>query len=452
MIKSLIHSFAVCPDMQRDYPKVSYGKGVYLYDEQGKQYLDASAGSCAVSNIGHGREDIKEVIQEQLDKVSVIPTHSFSNRIIETYLENLVNFPQGNYTKAWTAMSGTEAVENAVKLAFQYHRVKGNSSRYKIITRFFSYHGNSIFMLDIGGIQSRREMYRQWMKNFPHVSAAYTYRKDPSLTEEEYVDFLVNEFEETVLKEDPNAITAFVAEPLVGAALGAAVPPKGYFKRIKLICEKYDIVFIADEVLSGFGRTGENFGYEHFGFTPDILALGKGISGGYFPLSAVVASQKIADALVQANSTFLGGHTFACNPLGAAVGDKVLSIFHDEKLSENSKAMGRLLKQGMYKLAEKYEIIGDVRGLGLQCGIELVKNHVTKEPFPAELKLSRKIGDISLHNGVVLYPGGGSVDGVRGDHILVCPPLTVNASEIDEILSSLDYSLDKAMSTMTISQ
>lgn len=436
MIESLIHSMAVCPDMNKSFPRIRYGKGVYLFDEQGKRYLDASSGSCAVSNIGHGRAEIAEVIQDQISKVSVLPTHVFSSDIVENYLQRLVDFAPQGFSKAWTVMSGTEAVENAVKLALQYHQLRGEATRYKIISRWHTYHGNSVFMLDIGGMKMRRELYAKWHNNFPHVSPAYVYRKPETLSIPEYVRSLLQEFEQCLLETGPETVAAFIAEPVVAAALGAVPPPEGYFKGIKTICEKYGVVFISDEILCGFGRTGKNFGIQNFGITPDIIAAGKGISGGYFPLSAVLASAKIMAPFIATNSPFLGGHTFACNPLGAAVGMKVLDILKEESLVHNAAAMGALFLDKLQGLLE-YDIVGDVRGLGLQCGIEIVQDKLTKKPFPAELAISRKIGDKALERGVVLYPGAGSVDGRLGNHILITPPLTVSEAELDEIMEVL---------------
>lgn len=434
MIKSLIHSMIVCPDMTKNYPKIKYGKGVFLYDEQGKRYLDGAAGSSSVVNLGYGREEIAEVAKEQMSRAAVLPTHGFSSEVVEHYLERLANFAPEGFKRAWTVMSGTEAVENAVKLALQYHHLKGEPGRYKIISRWNTYHGNSVFMLDIGGMKVRREMYSKWLNNFPHVSPAYSYRMPNGMAEEEYVQSLLEEFENTIIETDPETVAAFVAEPVVAAAMGAVPPPAGYFKGIRHICDKYGILFITDEILSGFGRTGKNFGISNFGIKPDIIAAGKGISGGYFPLSAVIASEKVIAPFVDAKAPFLGGHTFACNPLGAAVGNCVLDIIEREQLVKRSKEMGDIFLEKLRGLYE-YDIVGDVRGVGLQCGIELVQDKVTKAPFPKELLLSKKIGERSIEKGVILYPGRGSVDGVLGDHIMITPPLTINEGELDEIIS-----------------
>lgn len=442
MIKPLIHSMAVCPDMNKQYAKIQYGKGVYLYDERGRRYLDGSSGSSAVSNLGHGRQEIADVISQQVSKIAVLPTHAFNSDIVENYLQRLADFAPEGFVKSWTVMSGTEAVENAVKLALQYHQVRGENSRYKIISRWNTYHGNSVFMLDIGGMKARRQLYTKWLNNFPHISPAYNYRRPSQFSEQEYVQSLLQEFEATILETGPETVAAFIAEPVIAAAMGAVPPPENYFRGMYEICQKYGILFISDEILSGFGRTGENFGINNYGVTPDIIAAGKGISGGYYPLSAVIASEKVIQPLEDSKTAFLGGHTFSCNPVGAAVGTAVLDIIENEQLVRRSKEMGALFLKKL-EVLRQYDMVGDIRGVGLQCGIELVQDKVTKSPFPPELGISKKIGEKSIQKGVVLYPGKGSVDGVAGDHILITPPLTINEEQLDEIVHAIKECIEE---------
>lgn len=431
--------------MNKVYPKIDYGKGVYIYDQSGKRYLDASSGSSSVSNIGHGRSEIVDVIAQQVSKISVLPTHAFNSEVVENYLERLVSFAPAGFSKAWTVMSGTEAVESAVKLALQFHQIRGEFSRYKIISRWNTYHGNSVFMLDIGGMRSRRELYSQWLNNFPHISPAYNYRRPVELNEEEYVKSLLLEFETTIVEEGPESIAAFIAEPVIASAMGAVPPPANYFAGISRICKKYGILFITDEILTGFGRTGKNFGMDNFDVVPDIIAAGKGISGGYFPLSAVIASAHVTQPFIDTKTPFLGGHTFACNPVGCAVGNKVMDILEREQIIGNAQKMGTLFLEKLKTLHE-FEIVGDVRGAGLLCGVEIVKNKHTKEPFPASMAISKKIGEMAIQRGVVLYPGKGSVDGVLGDHLQISPPLVINESQLDEIVDVLKLCFKEVMS------
>lgn len=440
MIEHLVHSIIVCPDMDKQYPKITHGKGIYLFDETGKKYIDASSGAAAVANLGHGIEEIVSVMAAQAGRVSVTPTHAFNSGVVETYLADLVAFAPQGFSRAWTVTSGTEAAENAVKLALQYHQLKGNHHKYKVIARWGSYHGNSIFMLDVGGMKLRRETYGKWMNNFPHIPAAYSYRRPPDMSESAYAAESAAQLEKCLLETGPETVAAFIVEPVVAAALGAVPPPEGYFQEIRRVCTKYDVLLISDEVLTGFGRTGQPFAMSNFGVTPDIIAAGKGMSAGYFPLSAIIASGKVAEVFEQARKPFLGGHTFACNPVGAAVGSFVLKYMQEHQVIENARKMGDLFLHKLKRLY-RHDVVGDVRGLGLMAGVELVSDRITKTPFSPDLKLAAKIGDKALEKGVVLYPGRGSADGFAGDHILITPPLIINEAQLDMIVDAFDESI-----------
>jgi adenosylmethionine-8-amino-7-oxononanoate aminotransferase len=366
---------------------------------------------------------------------------------VEEYLDQLVAFAPAGFTKAWTVMSGTEAVENALKVALQYHQLRGDNKRYKIISRWATYHGNSIFTLDVGGMKIRRQSYGQWMNNFPHISPAYVYRKPVDLSEPEYVHTLATEFENCLIETGPDTVAAFIAEPVVAAAMGAVPPPEGYFTEIYRICQKYGVLFVADEILTGFGRTGKNFGMENFGVVPDIIAAGKGISGGYFPMSAVLASGKVMQPFIDKKAPFMGGHTFACNPVAAAVGKFVIDYLAEENLVNNAQVMGDHLLEALQRLM-KHDIVGDVRGIGLLCGIELVEDKQTRKPFPAEYNISKRIGQKAIDKGVVLYPGKGSVDGQLGDHIMIVPPLIINEQHINELVDVLEESIKEVVNDL----
>ncbi|MDB2555973.1 aminotransferase class III-fold pyridoxal phosphate-dependent enzyme [Flavobacteriaceae bacterium] len=449
MIKNFIHSMIVCPDWNKQYPKITHGNGVFLYDKNDKKYLDASSGSAAVSNLGYGLEGIGEIVKEQINKISVLPTHAFSTEVVEEYMKKLIDFCPPDFERAWTSTSGTEAVENAIKLALQYQQLIGQKQRYKIISRWFSYHGNSIFTLDVGGMKYRRETYGKWMHNFPHIPPVYQYRYGKGLSEEEYCDQCINDLISSIEKNGPETIAAFIAEPIVGAALGAVAPPKRYFSEVKKICEAYGIVFIADEIMTGFGRLGNNFGIERYNTTPDIIASGKGISGGYFPLSAVIANEKISAVFESNASPFKAGHTFACNPLGAVVGSYVIDYMNKNRVVDNASKMGALLKTELNKLKE-FEFVGDVRGEGLLLGIEFVQDRQSKNAFSRELNLSKLIFLEALERGLILYPGSGSQNGILGDHLLICPPLTINKNEVMEISTILQEVLKDLQSKKQI--
>ncbi|HEY0066706.1 MAG TPA: aminotransferase class III-fold pyridoxal phosphate-dependent enzyme [Flavisolibacter sp.] len=431
--------------MDKVYPRITHGKGVYIYDENGKEYLDASSGSAAVSNIGHGIKEMAEIMYEQASKITVLPTHAFSSGVVESYLDELVAFAPDGFEKAWTVMSGTEAIENAIKLAYQYQLLRGEGERYKVLGRWSSYHGNSIFTLDVGGMKLRRDTYSRWMNNFPHLSPAYQYRKPGHLSDLEYSSQLIAELEECITREKPETIAAFIVEPVVAAALGAVPPPHAtYLKQVKKVCEKHGILLISDEVLTGFGRLGANFGIDRWDVVPDIIAAGKGISGGYFPLSAVLAHQKVMQVFKDTKTPFLGGHTFACNPVGAATGRFVLEYMKEHQIIQHAKQMGDYLNQLLQRLLE-LDIVGDVRGVGMLQGIELVQDKITKQPFRKDLAISKRIGQACIDKGVVLYPGGGSVDGNAGDHIMITPPLICEKHHIEKIVDVLEASIREVM-------
>jgi len=395
----LISSTVVCPQPGKEYPRISHGKGIYLYDETGKQYIDGSGAASAVTLLGHGREDIAEVLRRQAACVALTPTHYFSTRVLEEYVAAISDFAPAGMNYAWTVSGGTEAVENALKLARQYHYLSGEPQRYKIIGRWQSYHGSTIGMLDVGGITSRRSMFAPLMRQHPHIPPAYCYRcpfgKVPSSCAIECAAAL----EKLICQEGAETIAAFVAEPVVGAALGAVPAPEGYFQRVREICDRYGVLLIVDEVMTGFGRTGKNFAIEHWGVTPDIIASAKGMSGGYFPLGIVIAHERIVKPLVDRGQSFVGGHTYACNPLGAAVGLYVLNYIKDHNLVDRARALGEYFLQKLSDLLS-LDIVGDVRGMGLLVGIEFVCDKVSKKPWPAALEVSKRIGEIGTpaHN------------------------------------------------------
>lgn len=442
MIQSLIHSQLVCPDLEHDYPRITHGKGVFVYDDQGQRYLDGSAGTAAVSNLGHGIEELAECLKEQALKIATHPAHAFSSDIVEDYFDALVEFAPEGMNKVWTVSSGTEAVESAIKLAYQYHQLKGNPDKHMVISRWGTYHGNTIFALDVGGLKVRRDFYEVYMNNFPHIDPAFAYRFKPEeMSLEEYGQACAQQLEAEILKAGPEQVAAFIAEPVVAAALGAAVPPPNYFKAIRAICDRYDVCLIIDEVLAGFGRTGKNFAIEHFGIVPDIIASAKGISSGFYPLSAVIAHEKITAELEKHNQHFFSGHTYACVPLGAAVGKKVLEYMAEHQVVENAADMGEHLHQHLLKLYQKHPMIGDVRGLGLLQAIEFVQDRGSKKPFPDEWQVAKRVVQKCQDKGVILYAIKGTVDYKHGDHILITPPLTIQAQELQMLVRALDESI-----------
>ena len=438
----VINSHLVCPEYDREYPMLEYGKGVYLFDRDGKPYIDASGCTAAVTHIGHGVEEIADAMANQARKLTLLPTHLFYNETLESYLTKLCHFAPEGFVRAWTICGGTEAVENSIKLAFQYHKAKGRTNRNKVLSRWLSYHGNSILALDVGGMKVRRDYYAELMFNHLHLSACYPYRRDPSLSIEEYEDTLIDEFQQAVDQHSENII-CFLAEPIAGAGAGALEPTPHYFDRIAAICEENDILMISDEVMTGLGRTGKNFGCQHYGTHADILACAKGISGGYLPLGAILAHERVLAPLRERNVPFFSGQTYACTPLAGAVGEAVLEYIQKHRLVENAAKIGAALKEKLESLKE-LPWVGDVRGEGLLLGIEYVLDQTTKEVIPPEKMFAKTVERIAFSEGLITYIGRGNVEGTKGDYMLFAPPLTINIKEAEELTTILKQSIIKA--------
>ena len=441
--KHVINSQLICADYKQEYPMLERGEGIYLYDTDGKEYIDACGCTAVVTTLGHGNEEVALALYEQTKKLSVHPTHLFYNQELEAYLKNLCDFAPIGFNHAWTISGGTEAVENSIKLAYQYHRSKGNRKT-KVLARWGSYHGNSLTILDVGGMKGRRDYYTDLMVGHLHASPCFPYRKPEEMTLKEYEDSLITEFEK-IISENKDDVMAFLAEPLVGAALGACAPTENYFKRISEICKREDILIIADEVMTGFGRTGKNFACEHFGEHADILACAKGISGGYFPLGAVIAHDRVLGPIHESEQPFFSGQTYSCTPQAAAVGNKVLEIIKRDNLVENSKVVGSYLKEKFISLAEEFDVIGDIRGLGLFLSLEFVKDKKTKEVIRPELNFSKLLEKICMTNGLITYGCRGTVELSKGDHMLFAPPLILTTDQADIIIDKLKTSLLEAI-------
>ncbi len=424
------------------------GEGVYLFDDAGKRYLDGSGCTAAVTHIGHGDEKVADALAKQARTLAVHPTHVFHNPLVESYFERLCDFAPDGFTRAWTISGGTEAVENSVKLAFQYHRARGRDGRRRVIGRWSSYHGNSITALDVGGMVARRSYYTDLMPGLHlHASPCLPYRRPAGTTVEEYEDGLVREFEELVASH-PDEIAAFITEPFVGSALGAAGATPGYFERIAAVCRAHDIVMISDEVMTGFGRTGRAFGCEHFGTHADILACAKGISGGYLPLGAVLVRDHISSALRDSGEPFFSGQTYTCTPLAAAVGLAVLDRIEGDGLVENTARVGAYLKSRIQEELADHPLVGDVRGEGLFLGVEFVADRDTKEVMEQSLRFSKRVEAACIDHGLVVLGARGTVESTKGDHLLLSPPLILSHAEADEMATSLAAGVRDAAATL----
>ncbi len=424
---------------RKSYPTAVRAEGVYIYDRKGKAYIDGSGGAVVVS-IGHGVKAIEQAMLRQASRIAFAHGSQFTTEAAVELAEKIVALAPPGLERVYFLSGGSEAVETAVKMARQYQVERGIPSKYKVISRWTSYHGNTLGALALSGHTGRRKYYQPLMQHTPHIAPAYCYRcpfgREPDACALECADDL----EKTILYEGPDSVSAFMAEPVVGATAGALVPREGYFQRIREICDRYDVLLIVDEVMTGVGRTGRNFAVDHWGVVPDMLVGSKGLAGGYTPIYCVVTTERVHTAIKQGSGTFVHGHTYSQNPLSCAVAAAVLDFIREHDLVPRCAAMGRYLLKRLETLY-RHPIVGDVRGLGLMAGVEFVKERATKEPFDPGLKLNALIGARAFDKGLITYPGGGGADGVRGDHILLAPPFIITEEQIDRVVDILDAAI-----------
>ncbi len=433
-----------------DYPKIKYGKGIYLYDDKGKKYLDACSGS-AVANIGHGNEEVAGRAAKQIDKIAFTHLSRFTTDEIEECAQKIAELTPGDLNHVYFVSGGSEAVETAWKLAREYFVERDHhTSKWKIISRWNSFHGNTLGSLSMTGITGRRNIYDPFLADFAKINQAYCYRCPYGKKKYPGCGLAcAYELDHALNRMGAENVMAFVAEPIIGSAAAGVVPPVEYFKVIREICDKHDILLIIDEVMSGFGRTGKNFGIDHFGIVPDIMTVAKGMSCGYTPLGAAIVNEKIFKTIMlDGTGLFIHGHTYGGNPLSAGIANCVLDICKRENYYDNAVKMGRYLKKKMKTLLE-YPIVGDVRGKGLMRGIEFVQDQKTKEPFDKKSDIRGMITRNCLEEGLVVYPGSGSADGIRGDHILIAPPINITKPQVDELFEKLETAIRKSSDYLT---
>jgi adenosylmethionine-8-amino-7-oxononanoate aminotransferase len=422
--------------MGKPQPVIVRGDGIYLYDDQGREYIDAAGGAIVV-NLGHGLVELAEVLKNQAEKVAYTLRHQFSNEPAQALAAKLHTATGGALSRTFFVSGGSEANEVAVKLARKYHIDNDNPSKHKVISRWQSYHGGTMGALSWSGYTDRRRDYVPLFRDFSHVAPAYCYRcwfrQTPESCDLACADALENE----ILCQGPETVAAFIAEPVVGAALAAAVPREGYFKRIREICDRHDVLLIFDEIMTGFGRTGRLFAYEHFGVVPDIMTAGKGMSGGYFPLGGVLATDRVTDTIAAKSGAFMGGYTYSGNPLGCAVGNKAVDYLQEHQLVDRSAALGSLLFDRLQDL-RNHPTVGDIRGLGLMIGVEFVKDKATKQTIDKSLRFSRQLFEEALSQGITVLASDGCDRGQAGDMILLGPPFVITEAQIDEVVERLD--------------
>ncbi|UII54491.1 aspartate aminotransferase family protein [Cytobacillus spongiae] len=426
-------SHLIKPILDTNYPMIDYGKGIYLFDQDGKKYLDASSGAVT-ANIGHGVDEIITAMHDQAKRVSFVYRSQFTSEAAEQLARKIAESTIGDLNWVFFVNSGSEATETALKIAIQYWQEKGIQTKTKVLSRWMSYHGITLGALSMSGHAGRRARFVPLLEDFPVIHPPYCYRC-PYNREVPNCGYVCAQELETVIKRiGADQIAGFIAEPIIGAAGGAITPPKEYYRVIKEICEKYNILFIADEVMTGFGRTGTMLAVEHWDVEPDIVTLGKGMGAGYAPIAAALVSERVMEPILAGSKTIMSGHTLSANPQSCAVSLAVLEYLEKNKIIEDVPAKSAYLVEKLEELRNDFSFIGDIRGKGLMIGMEFVQNLQDKQPFPRNMLVTSNIVEMAQKEGLLLYPAGAGIDGIHGDAILIAPPLTITEQELDELL------------------
>lgn len=431
---------------QADLPVAVAGEGAYIIDAAGKRYLDASGGA-AVSCLGHSDPDVRAAITAQVETLAYAHTSFFTSEPAEALAEALVERAPEGIGRVYFVSGGSEAVESAIKLARQYFLEIGQPARTNVIARWQSYHGNTLGALSAGGNRWRRAQFAPFMVDaMHHVSPCRAYRDmGPDETEDAYADRLAAELEDKILELGPETVAAFLAEPVVGATMGAVPPVAGYFKKIKAVCERHGVLMILDEVMCGMGRTGTLFACEQEGVAPDMIAIAKGLGAGYQPIGALLVSNAIYDAIAAGTGFFQHGFTYVGHPVATAAAGAVLNkVAHPDMLGR-VRAQGEMLMARLESRFGDHPHIGDIRGRGLLIGLELVADRRTKAPLPPDARRAARIRAKAMAEGVMCYPMGGTVDGVAGDHVLLAPPFIIGEAEIEIIVDGLAAALAESL-------
>ena len=422
-------------------------EGVYLWDTNGKRYLDGSSGAM-VSNIGHSNPRVIAAMKAQMDKSTFGYRLHFQNEPAENLARKTAELMPEGLDRVFFVSGGSEAVESAIKLARQYAITQGQNSRWKVISRFPSYHGCTLGALALTGYDPLTRPFEPMMRDMPKIATPRCYLDNDNLDDEarglKYAELLRDE----IIAQGPESVLGFIMEPIGGASTGALVAPDSYYGRIREICDEFGILLIYDEVMTGAGRTGKFVASEHWGISPDIVALSKGFAAGYAPLGAMVAKSSIVNPVLDAGG-FQHGFTYAGNPLACAAGDAVLSELLNQNLIGNAATMGKLLKAKLGALMDRYPFIGDVRGKGLLLAFEFVANRKTMAPLSKELNAHTRLVDLAYERGLIIYSRR-TRGGYEGDHFLICPPLIISAEQIDEIMGTLIESLDVMAAEMNL--
>lgn len=430
------------------YPTAVAGDGVYIIDSNNKRYIDA-CGGAAVSCLGYSHQRLKEAITKQLDTLPFVHSSFFTTAVLEECAQELIADTNSVMSHVYFVCGGSEAIEASIKMARQYFVDSNRPQKRYFIARKQSYHGNTLGALSLGGNEARKAPYKEILIDANHISACYEYReRQAGESAAEYGLRAANELEQEILRLGADNVAAFVAETVVGATAGCVPPVPGYFKRIREICDRYDVLLILDEVMAGMGRTGTLHAYQQEGITPDIQAVAKGIAAGYQSLGAVFTKSFIVEAIRKKSGFFQHGHTYIGHATAVAAGLATQRIIKEDNLLENINKQGEYLSK---QLAERFAdkpYFGDLRGRGLFRAIELVANRETKQPHDSSLPIAQRLRDKAMTNGLMCYPMAGTIDGKLGNHILLAPAYIIQAHEIDEIVDKLYHSVNSVMTSL----
>jgi adenosylmethionine-8-amino-7-oxononanoate aminotransferase len=434
------HAASFFPALGGDLPRISRAQGIYLYDDAGRRLIDAAGGVGAVTSIGHAVPEVIDAIAQQLRTVAFVPWTQFQTEPAERLAEAIAEATPRGLNAVALFTGGSEVTEGAVKLARQHWVARGKPDKYLVVSRWQGFHGMTLGATGFSGHTQRRRKYQPMIHDMPKIGPAYAFRCDDCASGRLRC---ADELERVIRWYGPENVSCFIAEPVVGATMGAVPAPPGYFQRIREICDRYDVLFIADEVMTGFGRTGRWFAIEHWDVMPDILVAAKGVSGGYAPLAVLAAHERVVSPLREAGTPWVAGHTYAQNPVSAAAGLAVLEYIQRHDLVRAASERGAQLLSGLQGLVGRHRILGDARGMGLLLGVELVRDRATRASFPVEAGVAYRFARACIDEGAAVYPGQSGADGLVGDHALVTPPLVITSEQVDELVGSIDRALTR---------
>jgi hypothetical protein len=432
--------------LKRSYPRIARGEGCWLYDDNGKRYFDACGGAF-VTSLGHGNAEVARAVGEQAARLAYVNGTAFTHDPVEDLAAELAGLSAEGLDKILFLCNGSDAVEAALKIARQFWAESGRPEKQKIVALAPSYHGNTLLAMSASARPQYKALFQDWLIDVRTVPAPYPYRCSCRGKNEDCPACSGRALEEVLLREGPGTVAAFIAEPVGGSSTGASVPRPDYWNRIRKICDKYEVLFIADEILVGAGRTGTWSALEPYGIVPDFQIYGKGITGGYAPLSAMATSRRILDVLANGSGAPLHNQTFSQYPVSCAAGLAAIRFVKAKGLVERCAHMGDILHERLDDLSE-HPHVGDVRGRGLLAGIELVEDKASRKPFDRDLRMAETFAEAAQEVGLVVWPNSGQADGTNGDLVLIGPPFIITEDEISELVRLFKIALDAATTTV----